>query len=467
MLSSGLAGPSRSWLWRFIGATVLSLICIAANWPAARTVGVSTAGHALVDPRFGVVEAWREPNQAAALGVGWERLTLWWKALQPTGPNSFNFFATGRDHFIDKELAAGRHLVGELINTPDWAAVHTSEHGTSIPKGLYLPYDDPRNYWGHFVSLMAKRYAGRIDDWILWNEVNIPSGKYVTWKGSVADYAQLVKVAYLAARRVNPSARLILFGDPYWYDRGAFFDKLLGDLVRDPHSAANHAYFDAANVHLYSRPTDFTTIITRYRSMLARHGLDKPIWIGETNAIPYNDPVRHYPASNFFASLGDQASFMSEAFSLALALGVQRIEVNRLVDGRDFTAGGEPLGLMRNDHSLRPAFWAYQTVTRLFDGVTGGTIAINAKTRVYTVTLHKPGANITVAWDQSPRPGSVRIPALDSSATVYDKYGASTSVAAKSGRYVFRLPPSTGNTDPGDPKDYVMGGSPIILVQAD
>jgi hypothetical protein len=99
-----------------------------------------------VDSRFGVVEAWREPAQAATIRVGWERLTLWWKAFQPTGTNSWNSFATGRDHYINKEVAAGRQLVGELIATPDWAAVHPAQHANSVPKGLYLPYNDPRNY---------------------------------------------------------------------------------------------------------------------------------------------------------------------------------------------------------------------------------------------------------------------------------------------------------------------------------
>jgi hypothetical protein len=456
---------SVSWYRQWVGAVVVGFTLLTIGFSSERPAQSAQAQHVVVDPRFGVVEAWRAPGQATALGVGWERLTLWWKALQPTGPNSFNFFATERDHFITKELAAGRHLVGELINTPDWAAVDVSEHGTSIPKGLYLPYNDPDNYWGHFVSLMAKRYAGRIDDWVVWNEVNIPSGKYATWKGTVADYAQLVKVAYLAARSVNPKARIILFGDPYWFDHGAFFNRLLDDLIKDPNYVANNAYFDAANVHLYSRPTDFTRIITLYRKMLAKHGLNKPIWIGETNAIPYNDPARKYPPSNYFATLSDQASFMPEAFALALALGVQRIEVNRMVDGVDFTHGGIPLGLMRNDKTVRPAYWAYLTVTRLFAGVTGGSIAIDARTGVYTVTLIKPEATITVAWDQRPVGHSVSIPAISSSALLYDKLGTSKAVSAKSGKYVFILSPSTGNTDPHNRKDYVMGGSPVILVQ--
>ncbi len=216
---------------------------------------------------------------------------------------------------------------------------------------------------------MAGRYAGRIDDWIIWNEVNIPSGRFHTWSGSVADYARMVQVAYLAARAANPRARVILAGDPYWYDHGALFKKLLTLLTADH---ANHAYFDVVNLHLYSRPRDMATIVTWYDATLARFGLRKPIWIAETNAIPYDDPARRLPRGHFYATLDDQASFMIQAFAIDLAVGVRRIEVNRMVDGSDFIAGGEPFGLVRNDGSVRPAFFAYRTVVDLFSGVTSG-----------------------------------------------------------------------------------------------
>src|SRR5665213_2454231 len=159
------------------------------------------------DPRFGVVEAYQAPAQATAIGVGWERYTFWWRSIQPKGPGQYNLWATDRDHQINSEIAAGRQVVGLLLNTPDWAAQFPNEHGNSMPKGLYLPYTNPKNYWANFVKLIVKHYKGRINDWILWNEASIQSGEWKTWDGSVADYAQLVKIAYLAAKSVNPNAQ--------------------------------------------------------------------------------------------------------------------------------------------------------------------------------------------------------------------------------------------------------------------
>ncbi|HWE63998.1 MAG TPA: hypothetical protein VHB98_19970 [Chloroflexota bacterium] len=417
------------------------------------------------DPRFGVVDAYRAPRDASAIGARWERNAFWWKALQPNGPRSWNFFATDRDHQINSELRAGRKIVGELINTPDWAAVNPREHGASVPKGLYLPFNDPRNYWGHFVSLIAKRYAGRIDQWIIWNEVSIPSGQWHTWDGTRADYAQLVKVAYLAATAANPRAQIILAGDPYWYDRGAWFADLLRRLTQDPQARSHHDYFDVVNLHLYNSATQLVPVIASYRRMLARFGLHRPIWLAETNAVPYNDPVRRYPRANFYASLDDQASFIIQTYAIALSMGAQRIEVNRLTDGADFIAGGVPLGLVRNNGTVRPAFYAYRTVSTLFSHVMGGSLTVQPASGVYTVTLQRPDALITVTWDQHPVAATTTIAATGAGATLYDKFGQSRTLSAVAGRYRLPLAPATDNSDAANPQDYVVGGSPLILVQ--
>ena len=390
-------------------------------------------------------------------------MPFWWQEIQKTGPDSWDPFATDHDRIIDQELSKGRQIVGLLINTPDWAAVDPALHGASPPKGLYLPYNSPRNYWGHFVGLIAKKYAGRIDDWIIWNEVNIPSGHWKTWGGSAADYAQLVKVAYLAAKAANPGARIILAGDPYWYDHGSFFSGLLHTLASDPMARANHDYFDAANLHLYSRPSDIATVVSWYRSAMRKAGIDKPIWISEMNAIPYDDTVRPYSRGGFRTSLDDQASYIVQAFALALAEGVQRIEVNRLVDGSDFTSGGEPFGLVRNDGSARPAFYAYRTAAMLFAGTTSGAVSFGTADGVCTVLLRRPGVQVRVLWNQRPAAITIKLP-VSRGTEAYDKFGERAPLRTGGGIATLRLAGASGNTDSANAKDYVIGGNPVILV---
>ena len=61
--------------------------------------------------------------------------------------------------------------------------------------------------------------------------------------------------------------------------------------------------------------------------------------------------------------------YIIQAFATYVGLNVERVSVNRAIDGTDFEAGGEPFGLLRNDGSTRPAFTAYQVATRYFGGV--------------------------------------------------------------------------------------------------
>jgi hypothetical protein len=165
--------------------------------------------------------------------------------------------------------------------------------------------------------------------------------------------------------------------------------------------------------------------------------------------------------------MDDQASYIVDIFALGLALNLQRIEVNRMIDGADFAHGGQPFGLVRNDQSKRPEYAAYKLVILLFSGVTGGTIRANPQSGVYEVDLQKPGATIAVVWNQKPQPITIAIPALSAQATVYDKTGASRPATALSGQYQFTLDAATDNSDPADRNDYVVGGSPVILVEPD
>ena len=72
--------------WLLIGA-VLTLLPLAPV--LARGPGDNPAPPP-VSPRFGVVEAFYRPDDARALGVGWERVIFEWAQFQPDGPGDFN-----------------------------------------------------------------------------------------------------------------------------------------------------------------------------------------------------------------------------------------------------------------------------------------------------------------------------------------------------------------------------------------
>src|SRR5438309_2424603 len=201
---------------KFVSSLFTLAIVAAAVMPAyADTVA---------DTRFGVAEGFRNPSVMADIGAGWERLILPWNQIQPDKPGDFSHLGqTLTKAQIQTELSRGTKVAGLLQFTPAWAAQNPGDGERSVPKNLYLPYDDPNNYFGQYVYQTVKYYGGQIDQWIVWNEPEFKpgdagAGGSYTWLGSDAEFAQLLKVAYLAARKANPTAVVSFPGTSYWVD---------------------------------------------------------------------------------------------------------------------------------------------------------------------------------------------------------------------------------------------------------
>jgi hypothetical protein len=241
------------------------------------------------DPRFGATEAFWAPEDAAELGIGWERILFYWRELQPTGPDDWNTL-----HVLEEWLAAadaeGRTVVGLLKNTPLWATEDVTEAG--VPKGLYLPVDDPDNLWAGFLRRVAQYYSVRgVHHWIIWNEPEIERDVFgYEFAGSAEDYYQLLKVAHQVLKAEDPEAVIHLAGLTWWHDPG-YLDELFRIIVADPEAAENDYFFDVISLHIYFRVETLATIIDAVEAIEERHGLAKPIWVNETNTSPNRDPL--------------------------------------------------------------------------------------------------------------------------------------------------------------------------------
>jgi len=379
---------------------------------------------AATDPRFGVDEAFPQAATADALGVRWTRVPFIWDYVQPSGPTSYNPFVLsnhGSDAVIDSEIARGRTPVGLLLGTPAWARQNKAWGEASVPLNIDKDWNDPQNYWAAYCYKMAKHYAGKIDQWIIWNEVSIPTGKngqagqWTQWRGTPPQYARLLEVAYQAIHAANPTAKVVLYGDPYWYDHGAYLSNILNLLAKADPTGKEHGYFDAANLHLYIGAPSFYWIISDLRQQLRAHGWsDKQVWVSETNVEPYDDPSHVVPVDQFRVTMDEQAGFLVDAFATDIAAKVDRIEVYRMFDGKETTDGLAALGLVSNrvvdgQHVLRPVGRTFTFLVGLLKGAEGGTYTkgelypdpyIGGKAGVFKVVTNKPGARITVLYNQ-------------------------------------------------------------------
>ena len=418
-----------------IVATLLSAVVIGALAPTATAAGIP-------DYRFGVVEAFAAPSAAAALGAGWGRVTFEWSRIQPSGPDEWN--GPISDQALATEFAHGRQVIGLLITIPAWAI--ETENGRSIPRGLYLPADDPNNLWAGFVHTMVTRYAGRIDHWIIWNEPDIPAGAPdASWLGSIEDYLQLLRVAYFVAKDANPNAVIHLASIMHYYDPG-WYNRFLDTLVADPNAAANNFYFDVAGFNLYLQPEVIYDIASHYRQMLYGKGVHKPFWITETNA--YLSRV----------SPEEQAMFMVQAFSLQIAAGAQRIGVYKMIDvATDLAADPEPFGLVQGDGVRRPAFTAYQVAATHLAGFRGATW--DRRDEVSVVTVDRGPRTTTVVWARTPEPQLAMVPARATRALAVNIWGSAYHVYPERGYYFIEL--AGANCTQG----CVMGGPPMMLIE--
>jgi len=450
---------------------------VPANAPTS--VGRSHVNLATTDPRFGVDETFPQAAIADQLGARWTRIPFIWTYVQPTGPTSYNPFVLsshGSDAVIDTEIARGRTPVGLLLGTPSWARQNQAWGAASVPINIDRPWNDPTNYWAAYCYRMAKHYAGRINQWIIWNEVSIPAGasgangQWTQWRGTPAQYARLLQVAYQAIHAANAQAQVVLYGDPYWYDHGAYLTTIFTLLAQADPTNKNHGYFDVANLHLYIGAPSFYWIIANLRTKLQAHGWGaKQVWVSETNVEPYDDPAHREPVTQFRVTMDEQAGFLVDAFATDIAARVNRIEVYRMFDGKETADGLAALGLVSNrvvagQHVVRPVGRAFTFLVNLLKDARPGTYTagelypdplLGGKAGVFKVVDTTPRARITVLYNQLgahptyPRPfhtdpttpgvtydatDNIVLPLTDAQGVHYDRAATATYTVAAQAR---------------------------------
>ncbi|MBV9546543.1 MAG: hypothetical protein JOY61_19410, partial [Chloroflexi bacterium] len=468
--------------------------------PAATPVGN------MLDPRFGVAEGFRDPDVMADIGAGWERVVISWADIQPNGPDDFSWLGrTLPPRALAGELNRGEHMAGLLQFTPDWAATNADDTGRSVPRNLALPDDDPNNYWGRFVYETVRYYAGMIDEWIVWNEPEFKPGDAggtgtYTWLGSDEDFARLMQVAYLAAKRANPRAVVAFPGTSYWIDknsgRAQFYERFLRIISADPQAASHSFYHDAVPLNLYRAPDDLVRIHDEFTQTQQRFGIndgDHPLWLLELNAMPTDDqsiPCADRHAHNpIQTSQLQQAAYAVQALALAAAVGYERIGFYQMVDDNPCVQSAV-WGITRDDGSRRPVAASLQTAIHAFSGFLK--LKLNSKARftplvrartgwppwpadpnsltpnwqVYDVALDLPGGRrVTVLWNGDGTALRVRVPRLGSAVRAIDMYGQAISVSQIGSDWSIELPGATAHFSGDPPGYYFIGGEPRLLFE--
>lgn len=426
--------------------------------PASAQTTPTPAPTPVTDPRFGIVEAFWTPEQAAEIPLGWERIIFYWREIQPNGPDDWNTLHVD-ERWLAEAQTQGRKVMGLLKNTPAWATDGNSEAG--LPRGLYLPIDDPNNLWANYLRQVSTYYAPfGVHDWVIWNEPEIKKGVYgFEFDGNIQDYVQLLKVSYLVLKESDPEARVHLAGLTWWHDT-KYLNNLLNAITQEPEAKANNYYFDAFTLHIYFRSETVRGIVEEVEGLQAKYGLDKEVWINETNAAPTEDPDWPVNRPQFPINLDQQAAFIVQAFALGFASGADSIGIYKMWDFL-LPAGGESFGLLNPETKApRPAFYALKTSIERLQFFTTAEITQD-KRSYYVVQFTRPGGVTHVMWAKTAASVTITVTAQENQALLINATGNTVQeLQPTNGVYTITLNGATCL-----PTECLVGGEPLFLVE--
>jgi hypothetical protein len=228
---------------------------------------------------------------------------------------------------VDQVLELSRRyelpVLGIVLDTP--AAISTCPERR--PDSGLCAAADPAAY-GQLAGELAAHARETVTHWEILNE---PDGAWA-FEGSPEQYAHMLSASYDAVKARVPEARVAMGGvmTPWvddWVER----------VFATPGADAAHK-FDIANIHLRGPADGLPRGMARWRATLARHGIDRPLWVTEHGYSA--DPAwQSDPA--FRGGEAEQAAYLDRSLLRMAEAGAERIFVTlRDMGDADYAAEG-------------------------------------------------------------------------------------------------------------------------------
>jgi len=287
---------------------------------------------------------------AAWTGVRWERRDMVWAAVEPE-KGRFNWSEWHR--VVEDCAKAGIEVMPILDYCAPWASPLGEEADRR------REYSCPRlEEWRGYVTAVVARYRGRVKAWEVWSEPGLLFGC-----GSPQEYLGLLKTAYEAAKRADPSCTMVgPGGGPL---------PLLEEVLK----TGAWEYMDAVPVHPYAwydtlESAQFLGVIAAADDLMVRHGGRKPIWLTEFGWSA-SDLEPESAARDEVLSERLQAAYVVRSYVIAASHPalkkafwfLHRHPSRSLAESVD---SGE--GLFHPDGTLKPSALAYRTMVDMLDG---------------------------------------------------------------------------------------------------
>jgi len=238
----------------------------------------------------------RELPLVQAAGFTDIRTHLYWRDVEPenTTPDAYDW--SWYDRRFRDFRRFGLNPVVSIVGYPLWATKYYC--GGGLLPGMEAE-------WREFVRAAAERYSVppyNVHIWEIGNEVDGETevdpeedsqrppeqgGNQPTWPfggcwGDIApEYVTFLRAAYEEIKAVDPNATVMMGGLAY-----AVFDKwFIKDFFDNFLAAGGAAYTDVVGFHWFPYRQPWATAAEKaaeLRSIMARHGVSKPLWLTET-----------------------------------------------------------------------------------------------------------------------------------------------------------------------------------------
>ncbi len=345
-------------------------------------------------------------------GVRWLRIADEWQTVQPK-QGEWNW--SGMDAKLADAKANGMRLTGGFWFFARWSSAN-GDTRTSPVKDM--------QFWRDYVYESVNRYKVDIKYWEVWNEFN---GSFANSRNKPKEYADLVREAYIAARKADPTAKIGISCANF--DLG-FFDAAI--------KAGAAGHFDFVCVHPYENlgmaiegnESSYLSLVGSIKKMLADNNqpTDMPLWITE---IGVQAPVAPHPKKD-----AEQADALVKAYVLSVVQGFGKIF---WFEARGPAYGpGTDHGLIRKDWTPRPAYDAMKVLSETIgvEPVYAGWLNLN---NTYGFVFDKAVSDGAVLVIWAP-PGETRTASFGADVKVVDLYGVVTALPAQSPLKLSRVP---------------------------
>ncbi len=246
-----------------LGAAFLALVLLTNGGPVDRTdtsgQDTQTQGHGFeyatrIRPDvLDDAELAKALDMAKAAGVSTLDYELDWGEtdLGDSGGEKRTYDWSELDRLLEGAEARDMQVSLLLTQTPDWVHPDLAQtESRPYVRELTAPKGDVElQHWSDFVHDVVERYKGKVTHYEIWNEPNLS----FFWRPDPdpAEYAALLRAAYLSAKETDPEATIV-FGGLSTNDLGYLNEYY--EIARASYSdaASSGYFFDVLGVHPYS-----------------------------------------------------------------------------------------------------------------------------------------------------------------------------------------------------------------------